>query len=80
MPSISGAMQGHAACHNRRGRCRSPSDPLRRSNAEVLRVDLPKPLRGFEVEGRLAYLLPEQGKLQARKNGQNEGGLADILM
>eukprot|EP00435_Cladocopium_sp_Y103_P048578 s691_g14.t1 len=31
---------------------------------QVLRVDLPKPLRGFEVEGRLAYLLPEQGKLQ----------------
>eukprot|EP00913_Durusdinium_trenchii_P007851 g7369.t1 len=31
---------------------------------QVLRVDLPKPLRSFEVEGRLAYLLPKEGKLQ----------------
>ena len=31
---------------------------------QVLRVDVPKPLKGFEVEGRLAYLHPEQGKLQ----------------
>ena len=28
-------------------------------------MDVPKPLKGFEVEGRLAYLHPEQGKLQA---------------
>lgn len=39
---------------------------------QVLRVDLPKPLRGFEVEGRLAYLLPEQGKLQAGGTWQGD--------
>jgi len=75
MPSISGAMQDHAACHNRRGPAGQMPFPLRLRRSQVLRVDLPKPLRGFEVEGRLAYLLPEQGKLQARTNDQTQGVL-----
>ena len=38
----------------------------RRAPQQVLRVELPKALSDFQVQGRLAYLLPENGKLQVR--------------
>eukprot|EP00930_Biecheleria_cincta_P042907 TRINITY_DN29521_c0_g1_i1.p1 TRINITY_DN29521_c0_g1~~TRINITY_DN29521_c0_g1_i1.p1 ORF type:complete len:1126 (-),score=205.89 TRINITY_DN29521_c0_g1_i1:76-3453(-) len=40
---------------------------------QVLRVDLGKALKAFELQGRLAYLLPEAGKLQLMNfEGQRE--------